>query len=477
MLHFQTDIKIKIKSMVRNFLLLIVFLSFSSCDPTSEEMTRRQNVLFIAVDDLNDWIGALNGHSQVKTPNIDKLASRGILFTNAHTAAPACNPSRVALLTGLCPTTSGIYLNPQPWRPVLPDVVTIPKYFQSNGYISLGAGKIFHGAFPDPGAWDDYYPSKTQTRPADPKPENVPVNGIPDTQHFDWGPLNVNDDQMGDTKVADWVIKQLQRHHEKPFFLAAGIFRPHLPWYVPQKYFDSYPLEEIQLPPFLESDLEDIPPPGIAMAKPMGDHKNIIKYNQWKEAVQGYLASIEFADIQIGRIIDVLDQSHYRENTIIVLWSDHGWHLGEKSHWRKFALWERSTRVTFMIVAPNIAKPGRSSRPVNLIDIYPTLIDLTGLPEKNDLDGLSLRSLLETPNAHWPRPSITTHGRGNHAVRDDRWRYIRYVDGSEELYDLENDKNEWMNLASDSTYFEIKSKLIDWLPKTEAASAPLLENR
>ena len=460
-------------------LLTIVFASFTSCtnkqteEKAEEEPVAKQNILFIAVDDLNDWIGPLKGHPQTKTPNIDKLASRAVLFTNAHTAAPACNPSRVALMTGQYPTSTGIYINPQPWRPVLPDVITLPEYLRDNGYTAIGAGKIYHGAYPDPQGWDDYFPSKEKTKPDDPTPENVPVNGIPKTSHFDWGPLPDEESQMGDAKVAEWIAGQLQSDHEKPFFLAAGIYRPHLPWYVPQKYFDNYPIEDIQLPAFLEEDLDDVPEAGIKMAKPDGDHAKVTKHDQWQKAVQGYLASIEFADAQVGKIIDALDKSKYKDNTIVVLWSDHGWHLGEKQHWRKFSLWERSTRIAFMVIAPNVTKPGKSMRPVNSVDIYPTLLDLTGLPKKEDLDGLSLRPLLESPDANWERPSITTHGRGNHAIRDDQWRYIRYEDGGEELYDLENDANEWKNLASDEAYAEVKSRLSKWLPKSEAPSAPL----
>jgi arylsulfatase A-like enzyme len=456
---------------------ILIATMVASCSPSLQEEAQKPNVLFIAIDDLNDWTGVLGGHPQSRTPNIDELASQGMLFTNAHCAAPACNPSRVALLTGKRPTSTGIYINPQPWREVLSDEVTIPAYFKENGYISIGAGKIFHGAYPDTAAWDLYYPSKIRNRPADPLPENRPLNKISNTRHFDWGPLQVADKEMGDTKVADWVIDQLQKQHEKPFFLAAGIFRPHLPWYVPQPYFDNYPVEDIQLPPFLETDLDDVPDAGIAMAKPLRDHKKVIEHDQWKKAVQGYLASIEYADRQVGRIIDALQQSQHNENTIIVLWSDHGWHLGEKSHWRKFALWERATRVTFTIFAPGIGEAGQSSRPVNLVDIYPTLLDLTGLPTKSGLDGVNLRPLLEDPDTVWPHVSITTHGRGNHAIRDDQWRYIRYADGSEELYNLKEDRNEWTNLANDPANITIKEKLSKFLPTHEASSAPRDPNR
>ena len=452
--------------------MIILCCGLLHCSPASE-ITPKKNVLFISVDDLNDWVGVLNGHPQVRTPNIDKLASKGMLFTNAHTAAPACNPSRVAVMTGLHPTSTGIYLNEQPWRPILPDVITLPEYFRSNGYTTLGSGKIYHVPYPDPQAWDDYFPSKTNTKPKDPIPSGLPANGIPDKGWFDWGPLETQDKEMGDYKVAEWVIGQLKKNHDKPFFLAAGMWRPHLPWFVPEKYFKNYPLDSVKLPPYLENDLADIPDAGVRMANRSNDHEVVINYNQWQKAVQGYLASIEFADAQVGRILDALHNSRYKDNTTIVLWSDHGWQLGEKDAWRKFSLWERSTRVTFMIADPDIVSSGTSSYPINLIDVFPTLIELTGLPEKNDLDGLSLLPLLKQSEINWNRPSITTHGRGNHSVRDNRWRYIHYVDGSEELYDHDNDPNEWFNLANDPDYLLIKSKLQKWLPKNEAVTAPL----
>ena len=458
--------------------LFLVACTTAAPKTPSDEAPPRPNVLFIAVDDLNDWVGVLQGHPQARTPNIDRLASRGVLFTNAHTAAPACNPSRVALMTGLLPTSSGVYRNSQPWRPVLADAVTLPQYFMAHGYKAMGAGKIYHGRYPDPDSWNDYFPSQTKNKPDDPVPDKRPVNGIPNTRHFDWGPLDVGEASMGDAKVADWVIRQLGQEHEKPFFLASGFFRPHLPWYVPRAYFDHYPLDSIRLPEILEDDLADVPRAGLAMARRAGDHKNVTQHGQWRKAVQGYLASIEFGDAQVGRVIEALDRSSYKENTIIVLWSDHGWHLGEKEHWRKFTLWERATRVTFLVVAPGVTEPGgRSPRPVNLIDVYPTLVDLAGLPARSGLDGLSLRPLLENPAAEWERPSRTTHRRGNHAVRGERWRYIRYADGSEELYDHHLDDPEWRNLARDSRYADVKKRLSARIPETEAPEAPTAPTR
>ena len=429
----------------------------------------KPNVLFIAVDDLNDWIGALGGHPQSVTPNIDRLVARGVLFTNAHCAAPACNPSRVALMTGIRPSTSGVYHNRDPWRKAMPEAVTLPQHFIAHGYTAIGSGKIYHGRFPDPPSWDEYWPSKTKQRPNDPLPPKRPVNGIPNTAHFDWGPVDVSDEQMGDAQVADWVIEQLGKQHDKPFFLACGFFRPHLPWYVPRKYFDQHPLGAIKLPKVLETDLDDIPAAGVRMARPEKDHARVLKYNQWHKAVQGYLASIAFTDGQVGRVLDALDRSPYRDDTIIVFWTDHGWHLGEKQHWRKFALWEEATRTPLAFIVPGLTKPNsRCQRPVSLVDIYPTLIDLCGLKPRSELEGTSLEPLLTNPEADWERPALTTHGRGSHALRSERYRYIRYSDGSEELYDHKSDPMEWDNLADDPKLAQVKRELARWLPKKNA---------
>ena len=315
------------------------------------------NVLFIAVDDLNDWIEPMGGHPQAKTPNFARLARRSTLFSRAYTAAPACNPSRAALMTGVAPYRSGVYQNNQAWRPAMPDVETLPQAFMRNGYWAGGSGKIYHGVYPDPASWNEYWPSKSLQREADPLPAQRPANGISGTGNFDWGPLEAATDEMSDAKVAAWVAAKLGEAHAKPFFLACGIFRPHLPWYVPGNYFRRYPLERVELPLVFNSDLADVPQAGLRMARPERDHASVVEHGQWKRAVQAYLASMSFADDMLGRVLDALDESGYADNTIIVLWGDHGWHLGEKHHWRKFALWEEATRVPLMISVPQGA-PG-----------------------------------------------------------------------------------------------------------------------
>lgn len=444
----------------------------------------KPNVLFIAIDDLNDWIGVLGGHSQARTPNIDRLARSGVLFTNAYTAAPACNPSRAALMTGIAPHVSGVYLNSQAWRPtpVLRDADSVPQHFRKHGYWVAGAGKIYHGSFPDPPSWDVYYPDQQKNKPADPVPDARPLNGIPNTAHFDWGPVNARPEDMGDRKVADWISGQLLKEHDKPFFLACGIFRPHLPWYVPPEYFEPFPLDKIELPAFNYRDLEDIPAFGVKMANPTRDHANVTKHNQWRQAVRGYLASIYFADEQVGRVLDALESGPNAKNTIVVLWTDHGWHLGEKEHWRKFALWEEATRTPLIwrvpegvsSAMPEGTKAGvRVDTPVTLLEIYPTLNELAGLSAKPELSGVSVVPLLKNAAAKWDRPALTTYGRQNHAVRTPRWRYIRYRDGGQELYDHNVDGMEWKNLSNDPQYRDVIEKLAKALPKTDAENVPI----
>jgi len=435
----------------------------------------RRNILFIAIDDMNDWVGCLGGNPQTQTPNLDRLARQGVLFTNAHCAAPLCNPSRAALMTGIRPATSGVYTNGQPFRQsaVSKEAVTLPMHLRAHGYRVLGSGKIYHGGFPDPQSWDDYWPSQKQNKPPDPAPPNLPANGIPGSGNMDWGPVDVPDEQMGDVKVVEWVSRHLAKRVTEPLFLGCGIFRPHLPWYVPRKYFEMFPVDKIQLPPVKEDDLDDIPPIGRRFADNNGDHKRITSHGKWREAVQAYLASIAFSDAAVGRVLRALETGPNAGDFSIVLWSDHGWHLGEKLHWRKFTLWEEATRNVLMASIPGITRPGgRCRRPVSLLDIYPTLIDVCGVAPRKELEGLSLYAQLKDPLARRKVPALTTYLLGNHSVRDERWRYIRYSDGGEELYDHDQDTQEWTNLAAKPEFQKLKAELARWLPKTDAPDAP-----
>jgi arylsulfatase A-like enzyme len=476
--------------------LLSAVVGFATEDkaPARSPAGRPPNVLFIAVDDLNDWVGALGGHPDAMTPNLDRLAARGLLFTRAYCAAPACNPSRTSVLCGVQPATSGVYHNADPWRKALPHAVTLPQAFKAAGYHVAGGGKIFHGGFEDPDSWHEYF-----KKPADPRPQAKPANSRPQRQEANedagelpandgrlkWGPLDGPESAMPDYKLTEWAAEFLGRKHEKPFFLAVGLYRPHLPWRVPRKYFDILLPHKVRLPAVKDDDLADVPAAGRAMARPEGDHKRIVASGSWASAVAAYLASVAFADAMLGRLIDALDKSPHAADTVVVLWGDHGWHLGEKQHWRKFALWEEATRVPLVVIAPGVTRPGgRCERTVSLLDLYPTLCELCGVKSPAGLEGRSLAPLLRDPSASWNRPAVTTHGRSNHALRSERWRYIRYADGSEELYDHSADPLEWTNLAAKpESAAELKGlrlKLEAWLPREEApppARAPRSRQR
>lgn len=467
--------------------IVIVSMPTGCATPSPEEQAgpARPNVLFIAVDDLNDWIGPLGGHPQAVTPALDRLATQAVVFERNYCASPACNPSRTALLTGQHTYSSGLYSNYQYWREALPDVVTLPQYFRDHGYWVGGAGKIYHNDQPDPGSWDEYFPSKEKHMPDYFYPVPGGTVGMPPFEHmygdFDWSPIDLQDEQTGDFQSVSWVIERLNEDRDRPFFLACGIYRPHLPWYVPQKYFDLFPLESLQLPSVLEDDLGDVGERSREIASRGGDyHRHVVEAGQWQAAVQGYLASIAYADAMVDRVLTALDESPQAENTIVVLWSDHGWQLGEKQHWRKFALWDNVARTVLMVRAPRgtpgldqgSVEGGRCSRTTSLVDLYPTLVELCGLPGKEGLDGHSLAPLLADPSAPWEHPAITTYDYSEYSIRTERWRYIRYIDDSEELYDHDADPEEWINLAGDPDYAAVKAELAHHIP---AAPAPLAE--
>ena len=459
----------------RSFLKLAGAASLTAVGLGASKPRRsRPNVLFISIDDLNDWIEPLGGHPQARTPNLNRMAKDGVVFSSAYCAAPACLPSRAALMSGKAPYESGIYANGQVWRQVLPDAVTIPQYFSANGYFSAGAGKIFHNDQPDPQSWDDYFPSKKKHFPPYIYPETRPQN-MPYSKgmyvEFDWWAHDKPDEETGDYKSVKWISDQLHREHDKPFFLACGLYRPHLPWFVPKKYFDMFDLDEIELPKVIENDWDDLPERAIKLAAGSKRvyHEPVLEHGKWKEAVRAYLASIAYADAMLGKLLDALQSSAYADNTVIVLWSDHGWQLGEKFHWRKFALWENIAKCNLMFVAPGAAAGKQCSRPVSLMDIYPTLIELCDLPKRDDIAGHSLTRLLRNPEAEWDHASVTClQNHGEMAVSTEKYRYTLYNDGGEELYDLTNDREEWHNLANNPNYAAIKKQLAARLPRNPA---------
>lgn len=459
-------------------ILLCLISSPVNAEQTPPEPDKHPNVLFISLDDMNDWIEPLSGNSQSVTPSLEQFAETGVNFTKNYTASPGCNPSRSAMLTGLEPHSSGMYSNYQDWRevPALQSVQTIGQHFKANGYYTAGAGKIFHYDQVDSEGWDDYYPSINKPMPDDNFPAERPASMPPfkySYTMFDWGPLEIEDEETGDFETVDYISKQLQKKHDKPFFLAAGIYRPHLPWYVPQKYFDMFPLDQIALPNVLDDDQSDLGPVAKEIIVRGGNyHQRVVEAKQWKKAVQGYLASIAFADAMVGRLLDSLAESEYADNTIVVIWSDHGWQLGEKQHWRKFALWENVIRTVMMMRVPkNVEKlPQGSAKGMattnltSLMDIYPTLVDLCNLPKRDDFDGVSLVAMLADPQKPVPRPIITSYDYGSYSIRFENWHYIRYIDESEELYDLDSDPEEWNNLADDERFSDIRKQLAKYFP-------------
>ncbi len=421
------------------------------------------NVLFISLDDLNDWIGCLGGHPQAHTPNLDRLASTGVLFTNAHCPAPACNPSRTAIMTGIPPYRSGLYDNRQKMRAVLPDAELLPKYLSRHGYWSAGSGKLLH-YFIDAESWDEYFPKKESENPfprtlmPEQRPVNLPRGGNWQYRETDWAPIEATDEEYGgDWLVSDWIGNQLKKEHDRPFFLACGIYRPHEPWFVPKKYFDQFPIETIQLPPgYRADDLDDLPPEGKRRG-PNRYFEHIRNHGQWKQGVQGYLASITFADAMVGRVLDALQAGPNRDNTIVVLWSDHGWHLGEKQHWQKYTAWRACTRVPLIIRVP-VKTPGLEqgtqaggvcNQPVNLSSLFATVTELVGHSRKMDSEVPSLVPLLRDPSSQWDHVAVTCLSEpGSYGLTTSEWRYIHYVKGGEELYRTADDPFEWNNLAS-----------------------------
>jgi arylsulfatase A-like enzyme len=352
--------------------------------------------------------------------------------------------------------------------------LTLNRHFLAQGYRTLGGGKIYHG-YSSEGRDDSWTEWKGLFPSIEEHEKNL--NGL-DRGHFDWGAVDARPEAMGDFKLTTWAVEQLQQAPaDKPLFLAVGYVKPHLPWYVPREYFDRFPLDQIQLPVVGDNDLDDVPEAGRKMAKPEGDHATVLEGKQWPQAVQAYLATIAFLDDQVGRLLDGLDASPRRDKTIIVWWTDHGWHLGEKQHWRKFSLWEEATRTSFAVVAPGVGQSGqRCAAPVDYLSLYPTLCELTGLPVPAHVKGPSLVPLLRDPQAAWSHLAVCSHGRGNHAVRDRDWRYIRYADGSEELYHDAKDPGEYHNLAGQPEQAAVKARLAAALPGADtevpATAAP-----
>ncbi|TLX76035.1 sulfatase [Labilibacter sediminis] len=496
-------------NLLRLFILCaILFVSNTYAQRKTD--AKRPNVLFIAVDDLNDWTGLLHGNKQVISPNLDKLASDGVLFTNAHTPMAVCIASRNALLSGLHPTTTGWYSvnkDMKAMRKSYPQVMAgkkmLPHYFSDNGYNTYCAGKIFHTGSSDydfitDSLWDEILPTYSRFVTEE---DWVTADGYKGPDYFPFpknrsqlsvhygdkikgghslcgGPLDKEDipgGKMYDELIAKYAIEKLEEKHEDPFFLSIGFIRPHVPYTAPRKYFDLYDKNQIKLPHVPNDEMADIPLIGKAIAynygvPEMGDYHAVMGLGEdyWRHLVYSYLACVSFVDDQIGRVLTTLENSEYADNTIIVLWSDHGQSLGEKRDFRKMSLWEESTRVPLCIVAPGKTKGKACAKPVSLMDIYPTLIDLCNLPEQKHLDGNSITPLICNPKQEWPMPVITNWRYKNYSVRTENYRYIQYRDGSEEFYDHTKDKGEHYNLIEEPQYQNIIQYLRKHIPSDVA---------
>jgi arylsulfatase A-like enzyme len=469
---------------------------------------QRPHIVFIAVDDLNDWLGCLGGHPQAKTPHIDRLAKRGMLFTNAHCAAPVCLASRTAVLSGCYPQTTGVFSNWGKERGKTPaKAEQLPVRLAAGGYVTLGAGKIYHGAgtpffqdyFETEQRWSPFTPTQVkytaqeQASKGTDHPRHViqagpgkrdwvlPLNGLRsernadtnDGESFDWGPTPVSDEEFGDTRITSWAIRQLAEPRDNPLFLSVGYYRPHIPLFAPQRDFEEYPpVKEIRLPEVEEHDLNDLGSEGQKFAlDPItaGTHSLVVKHDQWQSAVLAYLACVTYVDRQVGRLMQALDESTYAENTWIILWSDHGWHLGEKQHWGKWTPWRQSTRVPLIIVPPRNQQAIRGAtcaEAVSLVDLYPTLLEIARLPPAPQAQGQSLLPLLKAPDKHTDRAVLTTIGAGNYALSTRDWRYIRYHTGEQELYHIATDPNEWHNVVKNPQHKEKLTELQQKLAKT-----------
>jgi arylsulfatase A-like enzyme len=450
-------------------LLLSVFL-FLSCNSNKKESSilgiEKPNVLLIAVDDLNDWIGVLGGHPQVKTPNIDALAKKGVLFSNAHCQAPVCNPSRASMMTSLYPSTTGIYfLSPGIENSEIAKKNTVmPIRFKNEGYAVSAAGKLFHNAVQN----NKYLPNyQGEFGGFGPIPSEK-LSSFPGHPLWDWGAFPERDDQTPDYKIASWAEQEFNQKKKQPFWMGIGFYRPHVPQFAPQKWFDLYPMETLQLPRTITDDVDDIPQYGMDITRlkhVSPTFKWVTENNAWKPLVQSYLACVSFVDAQVGRVLHALENGYYGKNTYVVLYSDHGFHQGEKERFSKRSLWEDGARVPMIIVGPGIPKGKVCSKPVQLLDIYPTLLELCNLEKDAKLQGNSLVPLLKDSKSDWRHYARTSFGPGNYAIVSEQYRFIQYNDGSEEFYDHTKDPKEWHNKITDATYAKIVQKHREQIPQ------------
>ncbi|MCA0932480.1 sulfatase [Lutimonas saemankumensis] len=444
--------------------ILLICLGLGTSFTSAQE--KQPNILFIAIDDMNDWTGFLGGHPETITPNMDKLAKKGVNFTNAHTSAPGCSPSRNALLYGIQPFKSGLYpfYEHDIHRELMEKYTSLPRLLKENGYLTFGAGKIHHGNLSDTREWTEFH--KTKANPKRFKEGEGYVKG--NNKKYSFRPTINPDEEHIDHQVASYGIEKLNEKHDKPFFLAVGIVKPHLPFDAPVRFFDALP-DQVTPPEVLENDSDDIPAVGRSLQK-RGEYNHYLSKGVWNEVRKSYLACISWADYNIGRVLDALEKSDYADNTVVVLWSDHGYHLGEKKTFKKFTLWEEATRVPFIIYDTRTKGKENADNytdAVSLINVYKTIADYTGVQIPDYVDGESLVPIVKGHSEKLKNPTIIAWGRGNYSVRSKTHRYTRYFDGGEELYDHQNDPNEWKNLAKDEKFEVVKQELSAYLPSVE----------
>jgi len=487
------------------FVLGLLLLFSFSCTPSKDKsesknndsiamkrVVEKPNIIFFAVDDMNDFVNPL-GYEQAITPNMDRLAAMGVTFTNAHAPNSYCAPSRTAIWTGLQSTTTGCYRD-EVYHYDYPELVPLHEAFKQAGYSTYGAGKLFHhrAGFVDLDGWDEFYARNETVRKIGfetgyrgddlPLPSPFPYSPyyrktgkkITGGSFLEWGPIpNEDADKMMGVQRTKWICDLIKQKHDKPFFMGLGLYTPHYPNYAPQKYFDLYDLDKIQVPELPENDLDDLPD---GMRKKMTNRSKIQKtleeIGAVKEAVRGYLAAVSYADGLLGEVLDALEASAYKDNTIVVFWSDQGYHLGEKGNWGKHTLWSETSRVPLIISGASIPKNKRVENTVGLIDLYPTLMELCNLPKQHKLDGKSLVPELMNTNSLDRDLFIPYHERGSYSVINSNYRYIYYKDGGEEFYNIKEDYNEWNNLVKDEKNRAIIDKMKLVVPEFRKSATP-----
>jgi len=459
----------QMNSFLRAITLAICCISFAGFTKAEGKM----NVLFIAVDDMNNDLGCY-GHPVVKTPNIDRLAVRGTRFDRAYCQFPLCSPSRTSLMTGLRPDTTRVYDLQKHFRKVLPDVVTLPQAFAKAGYTTARVGKIYHYGNPgqigtngldDDPSWQQRYNPRGRDKDEEKRLTNhTPRRGLGASLSF----LRAEgtDDEQTDGKVAAETLRLMTECKDKPFFIAAGFYRPHCPYVAPKKYFDLYPLAKVPAPSGNYPERKTAPDQAFASNNPWPWFG--VKPEQVREALQAYWAAISFVDAQVGRLLDGLDKLGLADKTVVVFWSDHGYHFGEHGLVMKQSLFENSARVPLIISAPGQKTRGEASgRVVELLDLYPTLTDLCGVASPANLQGASLKPCLDDPSAPRDRPAFTQTKRAKegmaYSVRTERYRYTEWSDGTRELYDYKTDPGELRNLAADQALQPVRATLAKYL--------------